>query len=424
MAGSPILVISQPFYPELVSTGQTLTELLEALAARGYDITVIAAQPTLVPGSKKVPWYIEHAGLRIHRAWSTRFPKTRAAGKLSNLITFFISASLRVLWSHQRDHLILQSNPPFLPMLGWFVNLIRGQTFGVLWADVMPEQAELLHFIRPNGVVARLWRRANHLWLGRASYAVVFNREMKEGAVDNANYTRTPRESIARDRIHVIPLWADLAWVKPMPKSRSTEAARLGVGDKLVVQYSGNHGRFHDLETLVGTAAGFGESDGVEFQFIGEGQKKPFVAGEAAKPGRRHFRVSGYVPREKLADSLAMADLGVVAQLPGQERVCHPSKLLGIAASGRAVLAICPPDCELAELVRTLDLGWVVPNGDVETGRRAILEALADRGKVARCGENCATFAASRGLDAIVPLYESLILSATGHNDPSANHTK
>lgn len=408
-SGGEVVVVSQMFYPELISTGQTLTELLEALAARGLKLTVIAAQPTLVAGSKPVAWDMEHAGIRIRRVWSTRLPKTRTIGKVANLASFFLAASWRVLWRHRRAHLVLQSNPPFLPLLGWLCHVVRRQSFGVFLADIMPEQAERLNFIKPNGLVARVWRRANHAWNERAAYIVVFGDDMREGAMSNANQIGAPGEAAARARTHVIPLWADLGTVQPMDRDQSGEAARLGIGNRLVVQYSGNHARFHDLETLLAIARAFSEDDEVLFQFIGEGQKKRLVQEAAGAPGGRLIYTSTYVPREKLRESLAMADLGVVAQLPGQERVCYPSKMLGIIAAGRAVLAICPPDCELGRFVRQQDLGWVVANGDAEAGRRAVLEAKGDRQRVRRCGENGARWARDLRLETIAPQYEQLM---------------
>jgi glycosyltransferase involved in cell wall biosynthesis len=383
-----LVIVCQIFYPELVSTGQTLTELAEELAAMGLRITVIAAQPTIIPGGKKVPGRIEHRGLTIRRTWSTRLPKKSAAGKMLNLSTFFASAAWAVFWSHRSSQLLLLTNPPYLPGLGWFLNLIRGQRFGVVLFDIMPEQAELVGFIRPNGVVARLWRRLNRAWYRRASYAVVLSRDMLEGAMKNANLLGSPEESSARAKTRVIHVWSDDRLIKPALKSESREAARLGALDKFVVQYSGNHGRFHDIETLVQIGRSFGPAEGVVFQFIGEGQKKRLVDEAVAGGSFPHIYSASYVPKELLADSLAMADLGVVAQLPGQERVCYPSKLLGVMAAGRAVLAVCPPECEMARMIREHELGFVVPNGDIAAGRAALLAAKADQGRVARMGEN------------------------------------
>jgi hypothetical protein len=41
-------VVSQLFYPELVSSGQALTELIEELSSHGVKIKAIASQPTIL----------------------------------------------------------------------------------------------------------------------------------------------------------------------------------------------------------------------------------------------------------------------------------------------------------------------------------------------------------------------------------------
>lgn len=385
-----LVIVCQVFYPELISTGQTLTELVEELAERGLEITVIAAQPTLLKDSPPVPRVVVHNGITILRTWSTRLPKTNFVGKLFNLTTFFASASFTVLFKYRQAHLLLLTNPPYLPLLGWLCWLIRRQPFGVVMFDIMPEQAESLGFIRPDGFVARTWRWFNHLWYRRAAYAIVLSRDMLEGALKNANLAGTSGESDARAKTHTVHIWSDDRLIRPQPKSASSEASRLGVHARFVVQYSGNHGRFHDIESLLALASSFEAADGFVFQFIGEGQKKKLVEERlAASP---HFYSSTYVRKDLLADSLAMADLGVVAQMPGQERVCYPSKLLGIMAAGRATLAICPPDCEMARMIRDEELGFVVPNGDLAAGRRALLEAKAHPDRVRRMGENAARY--------------------------------
>lgn len=387
-----LVIVSQPFYPEPVATGQVLTELAEALTARGLSVAAIAAQPTMVPGSPRAPRQLEYRGITILRTWSTRLPKTNPLGKLVNLTTFFGSACLLVLFKYPHAQLLLVTNPPYLPLLGWLCHVLRRQPFGVVLHDILPEQAELLGFICPNGLLARTWRWFNRRWYRRASYVVALSREMLEGALSNANLPGTPEETAARAKTHVIHVWADDRVIAPRPKAASIEAARLRVTDRFVVQYSGNHGRFHDLETLLQLAESFAPGEGFVFQFIGEGQKKKLVEQLLASKAPAHVYSSSYVPKELLPDSLAMADLGVVAQLPGQERVCYPSKLLGIMAAGRATLAICPLGCDMARMLREQEIGFVVPNGDVAAGRKVLFEARANPERVRRMGERAASF--------------------------------
>ena len=68
-------IVCQLFYPEMVSTGQTLTELAEELSSYGLKLKVIASQPTILGSKEKVPNVIDYKGITVVRTWSTRFSK-------------------------------------------------------------------------------------------------------------------------------------------------------------------------------------------------------------------------------------------------------------------------------------------------------------------------------------------------------------
>ena len=70
-----LTIICQLFYPELISTGQSMTELAEHLSEKGLDITVICGPPTLIKPTKKTPQIIHYKNITIKRIWSTSFPK-------------------------------------------------------------------------------------------------------------------------------------------------------------------------------------------------------------------------------------------------------------------------------------------------------------------------------------------------------------
>ena len=60
----------------------------------------------------------------------------------------------------------------------------------------------------------------------------------------------------------------------------------------------------------------------------------------------------------------------------GADKVVMPSKTYSALLAGQAILAIAPPDSDLADLVRQHGCGWVVAPGDV-AGLRAVLENIA-----------------------------------------------
>jgi glycosyltransferase involved in cell wall biosynthesis len=385
-------IVSQLFYPEMVSSGQALTELAEELNSLGLRIKVIASQPTILENSPIVSKFIDYKNIKIVRTWSTRFPKLSFWGKLFNLTSFFFSASLEVIFRDRKVPLLLVTNPPYLSVLGWFNRIFNKTNYGVLLFDIMPEQAELLKLLKPGGIFSRVWRLFNKLWYKNSSYVVVLSKDMLEGALDNASISGTKYEPRCRAKTHVIHVWSDDRIISPMSKVDSKLAEKFGVKDKLVIQYSGNHGRFHDIETILKIVEKMSSNQKVIFQFIGEGYKKKLVNDFYADKKPANMYVGTYVPKELLSDSLAMADLGIVAQLPKQERVCYPSKLLGVMSSGRAVLAICSRNSEMAKMIEDNGLGFTVENGDVESAVRVINEGILNPELLKKYGDNAALY--------------------------------
>ncbi len=403
-------IVSQLFYPEMVSSGQALTELAEELTSYGLKIKVIASQPTILDNSKVVPNRIDYKGIYILRTWSTRFPKLSFIGKFVNLITFFITASFDILINDRKVPLLLVTNPPYMALIGWFNNLINGTKYGVLLFDIMPEQAELLNIVKPGGILAKLWRKVNKLWYIRSSYAVVLSKDMLEGAIENANLKGTGYEKDCRNKTHIIHVWSDDRVIKPKLKQESEAAKELGVLNKLVVQYSGNHGRFHDIESILDIVNSFADEDSITFQFIGEGFKKKNVVNFKNENNLNNIYINTYVPKEQLPDSLAMADIGIIAQLAAQERVCYPSKLLGIMSAGRPVLAICSPASDMAKMIIDNDLGFVIENGDTLSAVNALKNCLKTPNVLQKKGSNAFNFLNNNfTLKSAADMYYSLI---------------
>jgi hypothetical protein len=58
------------------------------------------------------------------------------------------------------------------------------------------------------------------------------------------------------------------------------------------------------------------------------------------------------------------ADVGLITMIPGAEAAVMPSKAYSAMVAGQAILAVCPLDSDLADLVLSHDCGWVVvPDG-------------------------------------------------------------
>ncbi|NJR65533.1 MAG: glycosyltransferase family 4 protein [Leptolyngbyaceae cyanobacterium CRU_2_3] len=75
------------------------------------------------------------------------------------------------------------------------------------------------------------------------------------------------------DKITVIHNWADPTWIKPLVKQQNSFAQQHDLVNTFTVLYSGNMGRCHDMETILGAAWEL-RDEPVQFLFIGAGPKR------------------------------------------------------------------------------------------------------------------------------------------------------
>jgi colanic acid biosynthesis glycosyl transferase WcaI len=177
--------------------------------------------------------------------------------------------------------------------------------------------------------------------------------------------------------VHVVQPWADDRDLHPLPKSENRLAAELGLADRFTVVYSGNLGVAHDLDTLVGAIDATRDRDDLRWLFIGGGSGFDKLRATAASRHWPHVTSMPFRDRAGLNESLNLADVHLLSQLPAFTGVVVPSKLFGILAVGRPAIMVGPADAECARILREHDAGLVVPNGDA-AGLVAAIDRLRD----------------------------------------------
>jgi glycosyltransferase involved in cell wall biosynthesis len=218
------------------------------------------------------------------------------------------------------------------------------------------------------------------------------------------------REIQPRADVRVIENWVDTSAISPRPKAAGNFARENGLTQPFVIQYSGNLGLLHPLDGLVGAMR---ELPDCALAFIGRGAR--LEATREAASGLPNVRFFDYQPLASLADSLSACDVAAVCIEPGADRLAMPSKLVGILASGRPVLALAPAGSELAQLVETTGCGVVVSDFNNPQAVAGAIRALrADPPRLASMGRKARELAATRfGLAQAVDKYEAVILGAT-----------
>jgi glycosyltransferase involved in cell wall biosynthesis len=375
-----LLICTQLFYPELISTGQTLTELAESLE-KNVDIEVWCAQPSLQKGSASVPRLLHHQGIVIKRLWGTYFFKGNFLGKLINHLSFTGSCFFKLVFDSQKSPVMVLTNPPMLGPLLAIACAIRKRPLIYVVFDVYPETAIAFGFLKKKSWITALWTFGNRICYKQAKDIVVIGRCMQD-------VIRKSLPKNCQHKLKYIPMWGDDTAIQAYSKPFSYKQ-KWGLEGKFVLLYSGNMGRFHDVETILMGAEHVKDSHpDIVFVFAGEGHKKALVEHWIKEKKLSNCRIFNHVPREDLPDMLGSADVGLVSLLPEQTGFSVPSKSFGLLAAGLPLIAIMSSTCEIARILNEKEAGHVINPGDVMSFANTVIALYNNPDMRLKLGQN------------------------------------
>jgi len=186
----------------------------------------------------------------------------------------------------------------------------------------------------------------------------------------------------------MIPIWSDDRLIQPVEVEKNPFIKRWNLDGKFVVSYSGNMGRFHDMETIMEAVRVLNGNDDICFLFVGEGYKKKWMKEYANKWELGNCQFHTYVEREEHVFSLACADVGLVSLSPGQEGLSVPSKTFGILAAGVPVIGIMDRNSEISFVIEENNCGFVIEPGNVEGLVETIFRLYSNPGLRQKLGKN------------------------------------
>jgi len=357
-----VLFVNRYFAPDHSATSQMASDLAFHLASRGWEVVAITSRQRYDDAKARLPAMETERGVRIVRVWSAQFGRAGRAGLVGralDYVTFYLSAFLAIR-HHGRGAVVVPMTDP--PLMSVVATAASRRT--VNWVqDLFPEVAEGLGMRMP-----RFLRRLRDWSLRRARANVVLGERMA---------ARVPKAIVIHN-------WADAA-LAPVAREVNPLRRKWGLGKTFVVSYSGNLGRAHEFETILGAMASLPE---IHFLFIGGGAKLDSVKRQAGA----NATFLPYQPREMLSRSLSAADAHLVSLQPQLEGLIVPSKFYGALAVGRPVIFIGAHDGELARIIGEHRCGSVVAPGDAEGLAEAIQALAADPEAAAEMGR--------RGLEA------------------------
>jgi glycosyltransferase involved in cell wall biosynthesis len=315
------------------STGYLTIDIINSFA-RHFD------EVHLIYGNIRV----QDIPLHSKVTYSKIVEKSRSS-HVTRFLAWFV-ASIQVFWlllfRYRKHEIFYVSLPPF----AYLGSLFLRNKFSLLMFDVYPDVLKMIK-IGSRNPIYWLWAKCNRSLFAKAHRVYTIGDSLAD----------LMAQYVAREKIHVVPLWTGLTNVHPIPKDQNPFIKEHGLTGKFIVQYSGNIGGTHNIETLIEAAKILREHFDILFLIIGRGLKVPLVKQLIEKYQLENCLVLPFQPDEVIRYSIAAADISVVLIEDQIANVSIPSKVYNIMAVGSGLLSISPKNSEIDKLITKHGIG-------------------------------------------------------------------
>ena len=360
-----ILLLNQYFPPDTSATAKMAQTVVDVLSFR-HDVTVLCGRPSYDPTERR-PWRLwqseQLSRVRILRVGSTAFPRFEMTLRVLNYLSYVALAIPAALFI-RCDVVLAMTDPPFEGIVGALVALLKRKTYVYNIRDLYPDMAVGGSIVEP-GWLSRVWERMHRWALRRAKRVIVLGADMR---------ARIVAKGVAESRVAVVRDGADLPQGPSTPQLDSEVIRAIRADFKFVILHAGNIGFYGAWDTLL-DAARMLVDDGIGLVFVGDGAQRARL--QAAAAGAPSVRFLDFFPASKIPSVLAAPDLHVITIKQGLEGVVVPSKMYGILAAGKPIVAVAPASTDAVALGKQQGFSCSVAPEDVP-GLVALLRRLSE----------------------------------------------
>lgn len=335
-----VLLLNLYYPPDTSATANMAKIVVEAIAEK-HDVTVLCGRPSYDPTERCVWHFYQTENLgraRVIRVGSTDYSRVQMNKRIFNYLSYVLLAVPRALLL-PCDVILAMTDPPFEGIVGAFVAMLKHKPFVYNIRDMYPDMA-VGGSILTAGLLARVWEKLHRWALRRATIVVVLGDDMRN---------RILSKGIDPARVVVVRDGTEMAMeAKPAAAEVDNSVVQtIREGFQFVLLHAGNLGFYGAWETLVEGARQLA-ADGVGLVFVGDGaQRAKLQAACAAIP---NVRFLPFFPARKIPSVLAAADAHVITVKRGLEGVVVPSKIYGILAAGKPIVALAPAESDVVSL--------------------------------------------------------------------------
>jgi colanic acid biosynthesis glycosyl transferase WcaI len=394
-----LLICGINYAPELVGVGKFTAEMATWMSGQGHEVRVVTAPPyypTWQIGQGYRSWFYSREkinGVDVYRCpiWVRRQPS--GIQRLLHLLSFSLSClPIMLRQVYWRPDVVMSVEPPALCLpASLLVSRLSGARSWLHIQDFEIDSGFNLGIV-PNVHWLRSVVLACERWLMRKCHLV--------STISEAMLDRLCLKGVSPERIILFPNWVDTSQIYPLPETVNPLRNQLGfeAADSIAL-YAGTMGNKQGLDLLI-EAARYLQDEVPKLKIVlaGDGPSREPLAGMVRTLGLNNVRFLPFVPAEQFNQMLNMADINVLIQKSAATDLVMPSKLTGMMASGRPVVATAHHDSAVGRVIVEADCGYLVPPENLKALVKALRQASTNPQERQVLGRNGRKFA-ERELD-------------------------
>jgi len=369
-----VLLLNLYYPPDTSATAKMVQTVAEALATN-HDVTVLCGRPSYDPTDRR-PWRLSQtenlSRVRVVRVGSTDYPRVQMQKRVLNYLTYVLLAVSQALFL-PCDVILAMTDPPFEGIVGAFVALLKGKPYVYNIRDMYPDMAVGGSIVEP-GLLSRIWEKLHRWALRRATRVIVLGEDM---------CNRILAKSVDPARIVVIRDGTEIPPTTDTASLDSTVIHAIRQNFRFVLLHAGNLGFYGAWDTLLAAARQLKDS-GVGIVFVGDGAQRDSL--RAAATGVPNVRFLPFFPSSKISSVLAAADAHIITVKRGLEGVVVPSKMYGILAAGKPIVALAPRECDVVSIGEAKGFSISADPNDPAQFADVVEQLIRDPERVRRMG--------------------------------------
>jgi len=380
-----ILIITDPYPPQLYSISLMMQQLAEELSEKGNEVTVATPWPrhNVAPEAKRMVYRESSVEKGVHVIRVKTLPLHNVnfliRGISQLLLPHLFLAKIKKHCRNRFDLVIVYSPPLPFATLGQRIKKTLGGRYVLNIQDIFPQSAIDLGIMN-NKLLIKFFERMENKAYRQAD-------EITSHTITSRKFL-IEKKNVPPHKIHYIPNWID---IQPYLNATKPQHFRreLGLNDRFIFLFAGVMGPSQGLDLIIKAANEVKSTKEICFLFLGDGMEKQSLMKLAADHSLENVIFHPFVSQERYSELAKEVDVGLICLSNLNKTPVVPGKLLGYMAASLPVVALLNEESDGHALIAESNCGYsLVSDATPEEVGKTLHRIFAEKDRLPQFGQN------------------------------------